>query len=222
MVHNGSSRVFLSIVNHYDFECHQIDIVAAFVIGDLEETIDMDPSECSEIPRSKVLRPYKSLYGLRQSPRYFNDAFDKWLQDRGFTATLADSCLYTRYSNDTSIMLSIHVDDQLIAGNFRPALDEFKLQLNAQIECPYSGPVNDFLGLNVHRDRPQRKLHIPQEHRVEALLDRFGLIDCNMCKIPQLSTRRPPGLVTILNPRSQSLAQTRPGSGVASGRFTPH
>ena len=81
-------------------------------------------------------------------------------------------------------MLSIHVDNQLIASNSRPALDQFKAELNAQFECQDSGAAGYFLGFNIHRNRSERKLYISQEHYMEALLNCFDLSDCNPCKIP--------------------------------------
>lgn len=145
VAHKDSIRIFLSIVNYRDLECDQVDIVevdivAAFLNGELEETIFMDPPEGSDIPSNKARRLRKSLYGLRQSPRCFNKALDKWLKDMGFTPTRADSCLYTQLVGGILIMLSIHVDNQLIASNSRPALDTFKSELNAQFECSDSGP----------------------------------------------------------------------------------
>jgi len=191
VAHKDTIQVFLALVNYFDLECNQVDI-AAFLNGDLEEVIYMDPPEGSDLPNGKVLRLRKSLYGLRQSPRCFNKAFDKWLQEQGFKAAKADPCLYTRLSpNGNFIMLSIHVDDQLIASNSRPALDQFKAELNAQFECQDSGAAGYFLGFNIHRNRSERKLYISQEHYMEALLDRFDLSDCNPCKIPLPSGFRP-------------------------------
>jgi hypothetical protein len=64
VVHKDTIRVFLSLVNHLDLECDQVDIKAAFLNGDLEETIYLSPPEASDIPADKVLHLRKSLYGL--------------------------------------------------------------------------------------------------------------------------------------------------------------
>ena len=76
------------------------------------------------------------------------------------------------------------MDDQLIACNTRTSLDEFKRQLNAKFECSDSGAVGYFLGFNVHRDRPNRKLYISQEHYLQALLERFGMETSNPARNP--------------------------------------
>jgi len=165
-------------------ECDQVDIKAAFLNGELEETIYMEPPEGSDIPSSHVIRLRKSLYGLRQSPRCFNQAFDKWMRQDGFEPTRADPCLYVRKSQSSTIMVSVHVDDQLIASDSRPELDAFKKRLNARFECTDNGPVNYFLGFNVVRDRSKRRLIISQEHYVEALLERFDMVNCNPVRTP--------------------------------------
>ena len=185
VAHKDSIRVFLALVNYFNLECDQVDIVAAFLNGDLEETIYMEAPEGSDIPANKVLRLRKSLYGLKQSPRCFNKKLDSWLKSQGLAPTRADSCIYVRHgSKGELLMLSVHVDDQLVACNNRQELDQFKAALNAEFECSDSGPAGYFLGFNIHRDRQARKLHMSQEHYFETLLDRFDMKDCNPARNP--------------------------------------
>jgi len=191
VAHKDSIRVFLALVNHFDMECDQVDIKTAFLNSDLEETIYLAPPEGSGIPSNMVLLLRKSLYGLRQSPRNFNKAFDKWLREERFTPTTADPCIYTRRTGSTFMMLSLHVDDQLIACNNRFALDDFKHSLNKKFECSDSGAAGYFLGFNIHRDRQLRKLYLSQEHYMEALLEKYDLLDCKPTRNPLPSNFRP-------------------------------
>jgi hypothetical protein len=146
VAHEDSIRLFLALVNYYDLDCDQVNIKAAFLNGDLEETIFMSPPEGSNIPANKVLRLRKTLYGLKQSPRCFKIALDNWLQGDGLKPLRADSCVYIKQSGNNILMLTVHVDDQLIACNNRQMLDDFKTRLNAKFECSDGGPVNYFLG----------------------------------------------------------------------------
>ena len=152
VAHKDSIRLFLALVNHLDLECDQVDIIAAFLNGDLEETIYLSPPEGSGIPSNKVLLLHKSLYGLKQSPRCFNKALDKWLRSQGFIPTQADPCVYIKRDKEYILMLCVHVDDQLIACNSRQMLDSFKATLNSAFGCSDSGPANYFLGFNIHCD----------------------------------------------------------------------
>ena len=55
VAHKDSNQLFLSVVNHLDLECNQVDITAAFLNGNLEETIYLNPPEGSKIEQDKVL-----------------------------------------------------------------------------------------------------------------------------------------------------------------------
>jgi transposase InsO family protein len=191
VAHKDTVRVFLALVNHMDLECDQVDIVAAFLNGILKETIYMEPPPGSDIPSGHVLLLHKSLYGLKQSPRCFNDSLDTWLKSEGFQSSRADPCLYTFSHKGIFIMLTVHVDDQLIASNNRPALDAFKKRLNDKFECKDQGPVNYFLGFNVIRDRNSRVLSISHEHYLESLLRRFNMHDCHPTKTVLPTTFKP-------------------------------
>jgi hypothetical protein len=96
VAHKDTIWVFLAIINHFDLECDQVDIVSAFLNGELEETIYVHPPELSGISSNKVLLLKKSLYGLKQLPRCFNKKFDSWLKSAGSNVAKVDPCLYIR------------------------------------------------------------------------------------------------------------------------------
>ena len=62
---------------------HQMDITTAFLNGDLEETIlDYMKQHDDFVAKGEehlVFRMIKSLYGLKQSPKYWNQALDSQL-----------------------------------------------------------------------------------------------------------------------------------------------
>ena len=178
-------------MNHLDLECDQVYITAAFLNGDLEEDIYLNPPEGSEIALNKVLKLQKSLYGLKQSPRCFNKRLDKWLESQGLAPIAADPCVYVRRQNGHFLMLSVHVDDQLIACDQRTILDDFKRALNSEFECKDSGPVSYFQGFNVYRDRPNKTLQISQQHYFTDVLERFGMLDCNPVATPLPANFKP-------------------------------
>lgn len=72
-----------------------------------------------------------------------------------------------------------HVNDQLIASNNRQHLDEFKSLLNKEFECKDNGPIVNFLGMEITRDRSAKRLHISQERYLEEILDRSDMSHCS-------------------------------------------
>ena len=138
--HKDTIRVVLSLVNDFDLECDQVDIIAAFLNGNLQKTSCMDPPQGSKLPSNKVLRLRNSLYGLKQSPRCFNKAFDKWLREQDFQSRQSrplfiHSARLSTKTNGDFIMVSIYVDDQLITCNNRIALNKFEQQLSLNLNA---------------------------------------------------------------------------------------
>jgi hypothetical protein len=71
-------------------------------------------------------------------------------------------------------MISIHVDDLLVAGNSREKKDELKAKIHAELGCKDQGPAAFFLGINIYRDRANRKMWLSQENYLRPLLERFN------------------------------------------------
>ena len=69
----ASIRILLAIAAIFDLEIHQMDVVTAFLAGELKEKIYIEQSEGYEInDKDMVCRLIKSLYGLKQAPRVWN------------------------------------------------------------------------------------------------------------------------------------------------------
>jgi hypothetical protein len=60
----------------------------------------------------------------------------------------------------------------------------FQAKLNARFECSDGGPVSYFLGFNVFRNRPERKLFVSQEHYIDAVMEHFNMADYTPVKTP--------------------------------------
>ena len=67
-----SLRTMLALAVQHDLELHQVDVTTAFLNGTLEEEVFMKQPEGFIVPGSEklVCRLKKSIYGLKQSPRY--------------------------------------------------------------------------------------------------------------------------------------------------------
>jgi hypothetical protein len=65
-----------------------------------------------------VCKVKKNLYGLKQSSKFWYRKFDAFMKVlQRYTRNNEDACLYTKtYSNESSIMLILYVDDMLIVG----------------------------------------------------------------------------------------------------------
>jgi hypothetical protein len=125
-----------------------------------------------------------SIHPNLVAPCCFNKKFDAWMHKQGFEPSKADPCLYIRRKGGNFIILTVHVDDQLIASNNCAAFDTFKLQLDSEFECKDMGPAQHLLEFDIHRNRLNRKLYISQEKYLKDVLQHFDMEDCNPVKHP--------------------------------------
>ena len=129
-----------------------------------------------------VCRLNKSLYGLKQSPRNWNQVLDTWFMENSFVVSEADPCLYLKFGagpdkNKTLIVL-VYVDDLIICGDSRSEIEKFKSDISKKFNMKDLGDLKRILGMEVKRDREARTLEITQQTYIETMLKRFGMEDC--------------------------------------------
>ena len=81
-----SVRTVIALTAKYGLKLHQRNITTAFLNGDLKESLYMKQPEGYAIKGKEklVCKLRESLYGLKQSPRCWNEALDKPVKKTGF------------------------------------------------------------------------------------------------------------------------------------------
>ena len=96
MVRFSSIRTLLTFAVQNDMLIDQMDVISAFLTGELEEEIYMQQPDGYIQPDKEdmVCRLKKSLYGLKQSPRCWNRVFSEYMESIDFKQSTADPCVY--------------------------------------------------------------------------------------------------------------------------------
>ena len=115
MVRFSSILALLAFAVQHDMLIHHMDLVTAFVNGQLEEKIYMEqPDGYIESGKENlVCKLNKSLYGFKQSPRCWNTVFRKYMETIHFKPSTANPCVYVRGGEDMTIV-AVYVDDLLL------------------------------------------------------------------------------------------------------------
>jgi hypothetical protein len=92
--------------------------------------------------------------------------------------TEEDHCAYLTCSNNSFIILSLYVDDILIAGNTKEMIDTTKKWLSSNFEMKDMGEASYILGVKIIRDRAKRLLGLTQETYIKKMLERYHMQDC--------------------------------------------
>lgn len=177
-------RILLAIGNKFDLEIEHLDVKTAFLNGDLEEEVYMRPPKGIEIEDGKVLKLRKSLYGLKQSPRCWNAKFHDVMTKLNFKRSDAEPCLYIKSSENTVSIIVLYVDDMLFLCNDKNEMNFVKERMTLEFEIKDLGSVENFMGIEINRDRKHRILTLSQEKYAKDILTRFDMIDSKPRAIP--------------------------------------
>eukprot|EP00171_Calliarthron_tuberculosum_P001088 IDg1088t1 len=168
-------RVFLSIIATLDLECDQMDVITAFLNGDLEEDIYMQvPSGFKDKSKPNlVCKLHKALYGLKQAPQQWYAKINSFLIDElDFQSCPYEPCLYFKHDKDDINVIVLYVDDLLVAGNKTSTIDKIKTVFKSRFKMKDLGHAQEFLGLEITRDRPNRTLTLSQS----GYVDKYSIV----------------------------------------------
>lgn len=93
-------KIFLTIAAQKNQIVHQWDVQTAFLAGKLEETIYMEQPDGFNDGTNRVCKLKRSLYGLKQSSRCWNQKFSNYLISLGFqTIKIRQLLIHSRGTN---------------------------------------------------------------------------------------------------------------------------
>lgn len=94
-----------------------------------------------------VCKLRKSLYGLKQSGRNWNNLLHSYLLQEGFTQSQVDYCVYTRFMQNEKVVMVVWVDDMMVAACSIRTLTSTKKILCNRFRMKDLGKLHNFLGI---------------------------------------------------------------------------
>ncbi|CAI7911812.1 unnamed protein product [Closterium sp. NIES-54] len=122
----------------------------------------------------RVFKLLKSLYELKQSPLLWYRALDIVLLGVGWKKSQVNTVRYFEAGDDgVAYWVLVYFDDLLAASSSTAMLKELKELLEAAFELREISPIMKYLGLEIVRDRPARKLWLHHKGYADKLRWRF-------------------------------------------------
>jgi transposase InsO family protein len=171
-------RLTLAYAAKYGLDVYQMDVRTAFLGSVLHEEVYMRPPPGWEHLRGKgergrcVWKLVKSLYGLKQSPHEWYHTLRVFLVELGFVISRVDGGFFILVKDDTTLILSVYVDDMLMVGS-RNLIDDLKKRLTARFDMHDLGQASFYLGMQLQFDGGF--VYLSQHAYVEKVLERFGM-----------------------------------------------
>ena len=179
-------RLLLALATILDLEVHQMDFVTAFLNSLLKEVIYVEqPPGYKQDGEDLVCLLHKTLYGLKQSPRQWNEKFIAIMKELGFTPITADSSVFVRPGG---MIVACYVDDLLILDAKVENINEFKAKIMKTYKMKDLGEMKSILGMEWQRDRENRTSFLSQEKYTLAVLERFNMLDAKPVTTPGVAS----------------------------------
>jgi len=203
-----TARMIFALVAAYDLDLRQRDAVTAFLNSILEkETYTQMPEGFGRPGKCWKLR--RALYGLRISPRLWQQEASGVLQKLGLRQVPEDPCVFV----GNGILVFFYVDDILIASHptARARAQQLERDLESHWELTDYGDAEWFLNIRIIRDRTQKKLWLCQDSYINSIAARYNLTERApvFTPLPMEELQKYDGVAT---PREIHLYQQKVGS----------
>jgi len=202
-------RTITALAAEYGMLIKQYDITTAYLNGQLEEEIFMEvPVMTEEVleqiistetrnsmiktkatqmlselrKENRVCLLKKALYGLRQAGRRWHMRCDEELKKFGLKNSLADPCLYYQGKGEDALLVTVYVDDILVASRNLEHIESLKKHLSGVFDIKDLGDVKHCLGIEFSWKKNGIAMY--QSAYIKEMLHRFGMTESKPVATP--------------------------------------
>ncbi|CAI7892978.1 unnamed protein product [Closterium sp. NIES-53] len=150
-----------------------IDVSNAFLYADVDAEIYVEYRHTYPTNPPSVCKLKKSLYGIKQAPRLWQQHLNRKLTEVGFRQLPHDPRTYRLDDKGSYALLMAYVDDILYVNSSTSLGDRIEADLKKSLDLTISTKVTQFLGLNV--SRTSSAIHLTASKYAESLAKRFNI-----------------------------------------------
>lgn len=177
-------RLLIDLAASHGWEIHHMDVKTAFLHGELKETVYVYQPEGFEKKGSedKVYKLNKALYGLRQTPRAWNNKLNTILLELQFIKCSKEPTVYRKEVREHLLVIAVYVDDLLVTGTSLEVINKFKEEMASKFEMSDLGKLTYYLGIEVSQH--SEGITLNQNRYALKILEEAGMKDCNPVHTP--------------------------------------
>src|SRR6266481_1545909 len=170
--------MILAMANHLDWEIEMMDVKGAYLNSILDEEIYMAQPNHFNDRSGHILKLVRAIYGLKQGGCVWHQKLCHILENIGFTRSTADECVYIKKAHNSTLIITIYVDDLGLFVTSKSEMAELKKELKDNFTMTDLGEMKKILGIQVIQDRKAGTL-IMQGAYIDKILMRFNMAEVN-------------------------------------------
>lgn len=163
--------IMLHIIAALGWEYAHVDEIRAFLNSKYKGESDVYVKPQGDSEMYKVVG---ALYGLRTSPRDYQDEVATRLSSLGFKRLTMCKCMYILVESSKMIIIYDFVDDFIFTGNSREFIDMKILEMRSKTST--TEPIwnaERVLGLQIYRDWETRTISITMADKISELREKY-------------------------------------------------
>ncbi|CAI7881041.1 unnamed protein product [Closterium sp. NIES-54] len=152
----------------------QIDVANAFLYAPVDAEIFDELPHGSNAGPNQICQLEKSLYGIQQAPRLWQQHLHACLFRIGFLQLPHDQGLYRLTKGTDYILLIVYVDELLYIVSTDAVTTWFEGELQGDLTLTVATTVTQYLGLNI--EDSDNAIYLSAAKYTDTIAKRFGLI----------------------------------------------
>ncbi|CAI7806952.1 unnamed protein product [Closterium sp. NIES-54] len=168
-----SLRIILAIAAMKKKKLRQIDVANAFLYAPVDAEIFVELPHSSHGEPNQVCQLLKSLYGIKQAPRLWQQHLHARLIRIGFKQLPHNQGMYRLTKDEDYILLIVYVDDLLYIGSTDSITTWFEGELQQDLTLTVSSTVTQYLGLNIREE--ENAIHLSAKKYADTIAKRFTI-----------------------------------------------
>ncbi|KAM1720017.1 hypothetical protein ACFX13_022017 [Malus domestica] len=148
-------RYLISLVISEKLDMRLMDVITAYLYGELDTDIYMKVPEGLKLPEATnkprgmfSIKLRRSLYGLKQSGRMWYNRLSEYLIKEGYANNVICPCVFIKKSNTGFAIVAVYVDDMNLVGT-PEELNKTAEYLKSEFEMKDLGKTKYCLGLQI-------------------------------------------------------------------------
>ncbi|RYP46575.1 hypothetical protein DL769_011380 [Monosporascus sp. CRB-8-3] len=180
-------RILMALAALMEWYIWQIDFIAAYLNGNLEEQIFMkrfpmlqeyfdtypDERQRFDFAPEKIIRLMNPLYGLKQAGAAWQKKVRTILDKYGFKPLLSDDAIYLNAK--TRDVIASYVDDFLLFGPDKARLKAIADAIAGDVPINDLGAADWYLGVRIVRSSETGDVRLDQEQYIDKALASLGI-----------------------------------------------
>jgi hypothetical protein len=151
------------------------DVSGAFLNAALKEKVYLKLPEGILFQGLNIVQLLKSLYGLKQAGRDWNELQDKIIRsyDPELKRSQTEPCIYFKITKDCTFIISVHVDDYIVGHNNDSYMKGFFEHYQKHVKITISNKCDFILQMSLEWNN--NELYISQNRQIERLIEKYNL-----------------------------------------------